>query len=210
MAETPFATLMSKAFSDEVAAVGGKVVYSANFFPLDPSFAPLLRDAYAAGAQAVYVSAGFHPACGIRKDMRGIFPADGYFISGDRLSDDGCIKDAGLVGKTDDHFITTIATGEPTMIPTQLRGLAKGKGYPIYTFAAYDCTLILIDAIGRAIRANGGRVPSREEVLAAVASTKNFKGITGTYSFDAHGDVTDPGVSFYTVKQGNWAFWRNP
>jgi branched-chain amino acid transport system substrate-binding protein len=88
--------------------------------------------------------------------------------------------------------------------------LKSGNGYPIYTFSAYDCGRIVIDAIDRAIRANGGKIPTREEVRKAIASTNDFKGITGTYSFDANGDVVNPSFSFYTVKQGSWAFWRNP
>jgi ABC-type branched-subunit amino acid transport system substrate-binding protein len=155
------------------------------------------------------MSVGQDPACAMRKDMNGIFPPDAYLISGDR-ADGGCIEDAGLVGKTDDRLVLTIATGQPATIPAELKGLIKGHGYPIYTFSAYDCARILIDAIGRAIRVNGGKIPSREQVLQAVASTTNFKGITGTYSFDANGDVTNPSFSFYTVNQGNWTFWRSP
>lgn len=208
--DTPYAKAMADAFSNEIFKVGGRVVYSHDFFPRDKSFAPLLRDAKAAGAQAVYMSVGQSPACAVRKDMKDIFPADAYLISGDRVADDFCIQAADLVGKTDDHLVLAIATSQPATIPTVLTGLNKGKGYPIYTFSAYDCARILIDAIDRAIRANGGKIPSREQVLQAVASTANFRGITGTYSFDANGDVATPGFSFYTVQQGNWAFWRNP
>src|SRR5436309_53829 len=42
-----------------------------------------------------------------------------------------------------------------------------------YTFAAFDCARILIDAIGRAIKANGGKLPNRMQVVTAVAQTKD-------------------------------------
>jgi branched-chain amino acid transport system substrate-binding protein len=67
---------------------------------------------------------------------------------------------------------------------------------------------ILIDAIGRAIDANGGRVPSRSQVIDAVAGTHDFKGTTGTYSFDVNGDATRPPMSIYQVRNGHWAFNR--
>jgi branched-chain amino acid transport system substrate-binding protein len=205
-----FAQPMSDAFSDEITRAGGHVVLNRTFFPIDTNFAPILREAREAGAQSLYLSAGVDPACSVRAQMQGIFPAGAYLMTGDRLSDIGCIQDAGLVGKTDDHLVATIATREPPTIPADMKGLIRGHGYPIYTFAAYDCARILIDAIDRAIRANGGKVPTREQTRQAVAGTNAFKGITGTYAFDADGDVVDPGFSFYTVKQGDWAFWRNP
>lgn len=203
---------LSAAFAGEVVAAGGAVVYRHDLDPLAESFAPLLRDAYAAGAQAIYMTAGIGAvqACGIRKEMKGIFPASTYVLSDDRLADNGCIADAGLVGTSDDHLVLTIATGQPASIPVTLQGLKSGNGYPIYTFSAYDCAQIVIDSIDRAIRANGGKIPTREEVRQEIASTSNFRGITGTYSFDANGDVVNPSFSFYTVKQGSWAFWRNP
>ena len=206
----PFAQPMAAAFSDEVAKMGGKVVYHQDLFPLLASFAPMLRDARAAGAQALYMSTGVDSACALRRDMIGIFPPDSYLIVGDRVADVGCLEDASLEGKTDDHFVLTIATAEPHTIPSALKVLDRGHGFDSYSPAAYDCASILIDAVGRAIRANGGKVPTREQVREAVAETSNFKGITGTYSFDANGDVVNPGFSFYTVQQGNWAFWRSP
>jgi branched-chain amino acid transport system substrate-binding protein len=203
---------LSRAFAKEVVDAGGAVVYSHDLFPLAESFAPLLRDAYTAGAQAIYMTAGVGAvaACGIRQDMKGIFPASAYVLSDDRLADDGCIAHAGLAGTSDDHLVLTIATGQPAAVPVALQGMRRSNGYPIYTFAGYDSARILVDAIDRAIRANDGKIPTREEVREAVATTKGFKGITGTYSFDANGDVVNPSFSFYTVKQGSWAFWRNP
>ena len=40
----------------------------------------------------------------------------------------------------------------------------------IYRFAAFDCARILIDAIGRAIRQNGGGIPTRTQVVDAILS----------------------------------------
>ena len=205
----PFAQPMAHAFADEVAKMGGKVVYQEDFFPLLASFAPILRDARAAGAEAVYMSTGVDPSCALRRDMNGIFPPESYLIVGDRISD-GCMQFANLVGKTDDHFVQTLATAQPHSIPSALKVLDRGHGLGTYPLAAYDCANILIDAVRRAIRANGGEIPTREQVREAVAETTNFKGITGTYSFDANGDVINPGFSFYTVQEGHWAFWRSP
>jgi ABC-type branched-subunit amino acid transport system substrate-binding protein len=77
-----------------------------------------------------------------------------------------------------------------------------------YIFAAYDCARLLIDAISRAIDANAGRIPTRLQVLQAVAHTQGFKGVTGTYSFDANGDAISPLMSISEVQNGGWVYLR--
>lgn len=57
--------------------------------------------------------------------------------------------------------------------------------------------------------ANGGRKPSRQQIVAAVAATQNVRGITGTWSFDSNGDATPPGMSFYRVEGGKWVLWKS-
>jgi ABC-type branched-subunit amino acid transport system substrate-binding protein len=85
------------------------------------------------------------------------------------------------------------------------------KAYPktepnaSYIFAAYDCALIVIEAITRAIDAAGGSVPTRLQVLAEVAKGTFKNGVTGTYSFDASGDAVSPLMSMYKVQDAKWA-----
>src|SRR6266852_9331483 len=78
-----------------------------------------------------------------------------------------------------------------------------------YTFAGYDCAAILIDAIGRAIDANGGNMPTRQQVIDAMAKTSNFQGLTGTYSLNAAGDPTSPALQIQQYKSGAWTTVKN-
>jgi branched-chain amino acid transport system substrate-binding protein len=64
---------------------------------------------------------------------------------------------------------------------------------------AYDCTKILIAAIDRAIKANGGNMPSRQQVLDQMYKT-DYNGVLGNTSFDAKGDTTNKVITIYTVK----------
>ena len=41
---------------------------------------------------------------------------------------------------------------------------------------------------------------------AAIAATKDFKGVIGTTSFDENGDTTNRWISIYEVKNGAWTF----
>jgi branched-chain amino acid transport system substrate-binding protein len=206
--DDPYGRSLGEAFSAELGLKGGKVVFSRTYSPTEVTYAPLLREARAAGAEAIYMgSASFLGACRVRAAMNGIFPADAYFISGDGIADDPCISDAG--NAADDHLVTTISAREPTSVPSDLRAITRGDAHDAYTFAAYDCAEILIAAIDQAIQNNGGKVPTREQVLNAVAATKDFKGLTGTFAFDANGDATTPAVSFDYVHGGRWMFWQN-
>jgi branched-chain amino acid transport system substrate-binding protein len=207
--DDPFGRSLGQAFSAELGLMGGKVVFSRTYSPTEATYAPLLREAFAAGAEAIYMgSASFLGACRVRAAMNGIFPANAYFISGDGIADDACISDAGSAA--DDHLVTTISAREPTTtVPSDLRAIARGDAHDAYHFAAYDCAEILVAAIDRAMQDNGDKVPTREQVLSKVAATKDFKGLTGTFSFDANGDATKPAVSFDYVHGGRWTFWQN-
>lgn len=67
-------------------------------------------------------------------------------------------------------------------------------------FAAqsYDCMAIGLKAIENAAKANNNEVPSREAVAKAVRELDEFKGITGTFSFN---EIGDPKKALYFVIQ---------
>jgi branched-chain amino acid transport system substrate-binding protein len=62
---------------------------------------------------------------------------------------------------------------------------------------AYDSAAIALKGIEAAIKANGGKMPSREQVSVAIRKTKHT-GITGTIEFDEKGD---PKKALYFVFQ---------
>ena len=61
---------------------------------------------------------------------------------------------------------------------------------------AYDATGVLLEAIARA--ASGGR-PTRPKVLAELAKTQGYKGVTGLISFDKKGDNTLARAAVYQL-----------
>jgi len=65
---------------------------------------------------------------------------------------------------------------------------------------------MLIDAIQRAVDANHGGIPTRQQVLEALAQTRTFVGATGTYTFNAGGDATTPLMTLYKVVDGKWVY----
>jgi ABC-type branched-subunit amino acid transport system substrate-binding protein len=78
-----------------------------------------------------------------------------------------------------------------------------------YTFAGYDCAAILIDAIDRAITANNGALPTRQQVIDQMAKTTAFKGLTGTYTLNDKGDPTTPALQIQQYKSTGWTTVKN-
>lgn len=74
---------------------------------------------------------------------------------------------------------------------------AEPEAYAAY---GYESAKVVYDAINKACKND------RAAVRDAVMATKDFKGVLGTWSFDANGDTTLTTLSGNTVKGGNWEF----
>jgi branched-chain amino acid transport system substrate-binding protein len=94
---------------------------------------------------------------------------------------------------------------------------AEARMFPGTTPAAYDVYAIdaanvILHAFARAV-ADGklkvGSIMDRSKRLIIeryVATTKDYKGASGTVTFDANGDVLSPVFSIYKVVGGKWVF----
>lgn len=67
-----------------------------------------------------------------------------------------------------------------------------------YAANSYDATNILINAISKVKENNS------EKIANEVAKTKDFKGVTGTISFNENGDLTSPGFVLSKVVNGKF------
>ena len=67
-----------------------------------------------------------------------------------------------------------------------------------YSANTYDATNILIEAIRKV------KVNDSEKVASVIAGTMNFKGVTGTISFDEKGDLTSRGFVLNKVVGGRF------
>ncbi len=197
-------------FQAEFVKKGGQVVVRQDFdTKVTNDWKPFLTDAKSKGAQAVYAGAtSGTKACIPRAQMAGII--DGQYMTPDGGVNSQCIKDAGSNAA---NMYGTVAGADAAQNPDAKATIdaftakfTKKDDLGSYTFMAYDCAKILIDAIGRAIDANGGKMPTRQQVVTALSQTKNLKLTTGTYTFDANGDPTTPTMSIFQTKGGDWAW----
>jgi branched-chain amino acid transport system substrate-binding protein len=211
--EETFGQGVANNFAKEFSAKGGTVVDRKSYDPkAKKDFKDFLASAKDKGAQGIYLGAtSATGGCIARGQMAGLFNPDIYYLGPDGIGDAQCLKDSGSMATG--NMFATQGVSDATQNPAAAAIVAAYKAaYPgssnvgAYTFAGYDCAAILIDAIGRAIDANSGNSPTRAQVIAAMTSTSGFKGLTGTYTFDANGDPTHPTLQLQQVKSGAWTF----
>jgi branched-chain amino acid transport system substrate-binding protein len=117
----------------------------------------------------------------------------GMYLSDDGFDSSDAAKIAGqalLDGKG--SYYSTVS-GPASVYPDTAKFVADFK--KAYTsdpqpFAAqgYDSMAICLKAIEDAAKANGNEMPSRAQVATAVRALKDFKGITGSFTFNSIGD----------------------
>ncbi len=191
---------LAAGFTKRFEKLGGSVVGHAD---LDPKTAgdatAFLTSMKAAGAQAVYFGgAAAGNGCAIRAQMKGIFDAGTAtpFLGSDGIADDpACIIAA--AGNAAGIYATVPAVDAGSQL-TATHTIAAFKtafgrtsDYGPYTIVAYDAAAVLYAALDRAIRAAGGHLPARSDVVSQLAATSGFPGATGTFGFDAAGDTTN-------------------
>ena len=197
-------------FKAELARNGGQLVFSEELASGTTQFGDFLAEASRRGAQVVYALGSVDDQiCVARLQMS----ADMLFAGTDGFTNSpDCLKQAGAnatgmvgtKGDVDATFSTSAAAVKA--VRDYHRRFPRTGMQGFYTFATYDCALILIDAIQRAVEANHGGIPTRHQVLAALVQTRGFVGVTGTYTFNSSGDATTPLMSLYKVVDGKWVY----
>jgi branched-chain amino acid transport system substrate-binding protein len=196
-------------FSRELSARGGEVVLTRDVPRPTNDFTDFLAQAKRAGAEAIYAvgdtSGGI---CHIRSQMKSDFKY--LFFTDGATGDDDCLKGAASPPPTYGTYgaVDPTSSSDPVVkgIVATFRAAYPHATIGQYTFPAYDSAQILIAAIGRAIDANGGRVPTRQEVLLQMTSGQFPGGATGSYSFLSSGDASSPMMSIWGVKDNHWYY----
>jgi branched-chain amino acid transport system substrate-binding protein len=75
-----------------------------------------------------------------------------------------------------------------------------GPTYSVYSAEAFDAANVIIHAMA------GAEQLTRQAVLARVAKTEKFPGITGQITFDSSGDRMHPEIGFYELMPGKTIF----
>ncbi|MGC8494440.1 MAG: branched-chain amino acid ABC transporter substrate-binding protein [Syntrophobacteraceae bacterium] len=166
------------------------------------NFDPLLMPILAGNPDMVYFGGMYSQAAVMFKQARekgyqGMFMSDDGFDSSDAAKIGGQTLTDGKGA-----FYSTVS-GPANVYPGTAKFIADFKAKynaAPQPFAAqgYDSMAICLKAVEAAAKANGGKVPTRAAVAKAIRALKDYKGITGTYTFNKIGDPTT--AKYFVIK----------
>ncbi len=203
---------LAAGFATRFRALGGSVVGRTDA-DLSGTFdlTAFLKRMKADGAQAIYFGGvSDHRACSIRAQMATVFdPGEAApMLGGDGIAQDPvCIQDAGSNAA---GIFATVPVPNPDDLVGARPAIAAFKAaYPnpadlgLYTMLAYDAAAVLYTAIERAIKASGGGLPPRGNVISQLSATQAFAGVSGEFGFDPNGDTTRRVLSVFESPAGD-------
>ena len=188
---------------------GGTVLGHDHLTKNQQDFKALLTRIKATNPDAIYFGGVTVSGGGLlRRQMADTGMAKVPYLGGDGISDDEFIKVAGAMANG--SYYTVAAPDTAKLASARAFNAAykaKFKGDPgPYSANAYAAAMVIISAISEAAKANGGKVPTRAEVLKYVQATKDLKTPIGTVGFDKNGDTTNGVLSFYEIVKGKAKF----
>lgn len=142
---------------------------------------------------------GIYPEAGIIVKQAREKGFKGLFMGGDGIDSSDLIKIAGPAAEG--IYFTSLA-GDVKQTDDGKKWAeeyekAMGKKAETYSVYAYDSMNIILHGVKEAIKANGGKKPTREQVLDLVHQTKDFKGKFVNVTFDDKGDNVFADVFVY-------------
>lgn len=191
-----YSTGLSKFFQTQFEKMGGEIVEVQSYFAGDKDFKAQLTAIKSKNPEAVFIP-GYYTDVGLIA-----IQAREIGITQPLFGGDGWESEKLTEGKAADalegcFFSTHVSTEDPS--PAIQNFVTKYKDKygmmpDAMAFLAYDAGLILFDAIKRA----GSTEP--DKIRDALATTKDFKGVTGTITINEQRDAVKPAVILEIVK----------
>jgi len=200
---------LADVFEAQFKALGGTVLGHEHLTKGQQDFKALLTKAQSLGPDLVFYGGTTATGGGLlRKQMADAGMQSVAYMGGDGISDQEFLTTAG--DQANGSYFT-VAAPETSKLPSAKVFIAdyeKRWNSPVgaYSANAYAAASIEIAAIEQAIKADGGKMPARADVLKFVAATANFPSPIGKIGFDRDGDTTAPILSLYKVSGGKAQF----
>ncbi len=196
---------LADVFDAQFRQLGGTVLGHEHITANQVDFKALLTKIKSQNPDAIFFGGNTSTGGGlIRRQMADVGMAKTPFLGGDGISDDEFEKQAGDMANG--SYMTTAAP-DVSKLPSAktfvdaYKARFKGDVGP-YSANAYTGAKIEIAAIEKAINDNGGKMPTRADVLKNIAATTNFDSPIGNVGFDANGDTTNPILTLFKVQGG--------
>jgi branched-chain amino acid transport system substrate-binding protein len=196
---------LADVFDASFKQLGGTVLGHEHITANQQDFKALLTKASASKPDVVFFGGTTSTGGGlVRRQMGDVGLGSVPFMGGDGVADDEFAK---VAGDAANGAYMSVASPDATKLASAKQFVeayqARFKS-PVgpYSANAYTAAKIEIAAIEKAIKDNGGKLPTRTDVRKNVAATSAFESPIGKVSFDASGDTTTPILSLLKVESG--------
>ena len=205
-----YAEQLANVFAEVFKELGGEVVAQEAVNVGDTDMRPVLTTIAAAGPDIIYYPIFIAEGALITRQAKEVAGLEDVILMGaDGMFSPDFIEAAGeaAVGAylTSPDF-TAFAGGYQEFLRKHEEKYGE-KPLSAFHAHAYDATMILFEAIKKvAVTGPDGTlyIP-RQALRDAIASTKNFQGLTGNLTCDPNGDCADPKIAVYQITAaGEW------
>jgi branched-chain amino acid transport system substrate-binding protein len=196
---------LADSFEAHFTKLGGTALGHEHITANQQDFKALLTKVKAASPDVVFFGGTTSTGGGlVRRQMGDVGMAKVGYMGGDGISDPEFLSTAGALA---DGAYFSVAAPDATKLASAKDFVAAYKArfkqdIGGYSASAYAATNVVIAAIAKAIAADGGKMPTRAEVLANVAATKNIASPIGQIGFDKDGDILSPALTLQKVEAG--------
>ncbi|KFZ43423.1 branched-chain amino acid ABC transporter substrate-binding protein [Anoxybacillus sp. KU2-6(11)] len=203
--KTAYGTGLAEAFKKGAEEAGAEVVGFEGITIGEKDFNGVLNQVLAKKPDLVYFGGMYTEGGMLIKQARdkGITVP---FMGGDGMDSSTLVEIAGDAVKN--TFITSaagIATATESGKQFAERYKQKfGKNIESYSAYGYDAMGVLLKAIEEAIKANGNKLPSREQVAEAVRHVQDYEGVVTKVSFDEKGDNKYAKIYIYKFEEATY------
>jgi branched-chain amino acid transport system substrate-binding protein len=200
---------LADVFEASFSKQGGTVLGHEHITKGQVDFKALLTKVHSAGPDMIFFGGTTASGGGqVRKQMADVGMRDIKYVGGDGISDEEFRTQAGDMANNSYYTVAAPETSKLASAKAFVAAYHKrfGSNPGPYSANAFSAAQIIVAAVLKGIKENGGKLPTRLEVRQNVAATQNFDTPIGKIGFDRNGDTTAPILSFYTIKNGKPQF----
>lgn len=192
---------LANSFKENYTKLGGKVIIEESYKAKDTDFKSVLTSIKAKNPEVLYVP-GYYEEVGLIVRQARELGLNIPILGGDGYESPKLTEIAGKEALNNVYYTTHYSSKDPNVVKFINAYKEKyGKEPDAFGALGYDLGYFLADGLKRAGEAD------REKLKDALASTKNFTGITGTFSMDKnHNPIKS--VTIIEMKNGEATFLK--
>jgi len=202
---------LANVFEANFKKSGGSVLGHDHITKNQVDFKALLTKVAAAHPDVVFFGGTTSNGGGlIRKQMSDVGLGSVAYMGGDGISDPEFLTVAGAAANGSYYTVAAPNAGKLPSAQQFVKDYQARWHTPVgpYSASAYAAAQVIVAAVTKAIKDNGNKMPTREQVLKNVAATKDLSTPIGPVGFDKDGDLTSPVLSLWTIKNGKPVFYN--